>query len=53
MQPYVCSVSKREFESLVEQHAVEDFDTGIWCLTNQDYYDKEVGILFEGKDYYL
>lgn len=53
LQPYVCSVSKREFESLVEQHVVEDFDTGIWCLTNQDYYDKEVGILFEGKDYYL
>ena len=50
LQKYCCSVHPYEFETLLKQHAVEDYGTGIYCLTNPDYYDAEVGIVFEGKD---
>lgn len=50
LQKYCCSVYPYEFETLLKQHVVEDYGTGIYCLTNPDYYDAEVGIVFEGKD---
>ena len=53
VQRYVCSVSRKEFEDLYKQHVVEDFGTGIWFLTNTDYYNRETGITFEAKDYIL
>lgn len=53
LQQYVCTVSRKEFEELFRQHAVEDYGSGIWCLTNLDYYDENEGIHFEPKDYYL
>lgn len=53
LQKYTCSLYKNELEELMNQHVVDDFGTGIYCLTNLDYYDAEVGILFEGKDYIL
>lgn len=53
LQKYTCSVSRREFEELFRQHVIDDYGTGIWCLTNMDYYDREQGILFEGKDYII
>ena len=31
----------------------DDFGTGIYCLTNLDYYDEELGLLFEASDYFL
>ena len=40
-------------EDLIRQHAADDFGTGIFCLTNLDYYDQETGIQFEAKDYIL
>lgn len=53
LQPYFCSVRKWELEDLRRQHAVEEY-SGIYCLTNPDYYDKEgCGITFEAKDYIL
>ena len=53
LQKYTCSVSKEELKSLIEQGAVKDFDTGIWCLMNPDYYDKDEGIGFEPSDYII
>jgi CRISPR-associated endonuclease/helicase Cas3 len=42
-----------EFNVLREQGVLDDYGTGIWCLTNLDYYDAETGIQFEGKDYFI
>ena len=53
-QNYVCSVTQAELDDLIRQHAVKDYGTGIFCLVNDDdYYDKNLGILFEGKDYII
>lgn len=53
LQKYTCSVSKRELEELIMQNVVSDYGSGIWCLTNMDYYDEETGIKFEGEDYFI
>lgn len=53
LQNYTCSVRLKEMEDLLSQHAVDDFGTGIFCLTNKDYYDENIGILFEATDYFL
>lgn len=53
LQNYVCTVYQKELEDLIKQHAVEDYGTGVYCLTNLDYYDEKIGILFESKDYFL
>lgn len=53
LQNYTCTISQRDLEELIEQNVVDDFGTGIFCLTNTDYYDEEQGILFEGHDYFL
>lgn len=53
LQKYVCSLYQKELDDLIRQHVADDFGTGIWCLTNLDYYDEETGVLFEAKDYFL
>ena len=53
LQKYTCSVKPKELEELMRQHVVEDYDSGIWCLTNMDYYSEETGIKFEGEDYFI
>ena len=53
LQIYMCSVYQNELDNLIRQHVAEDFGTGIYCLTNQDYYDENIGITFEAKDYYI
>lgn len=53
LQLYTCSVYRWELDDLVRQHVVDDFGTGIYCLTNEDYYNEESGILFEAKDYLI
>lgn len=53
LQNYTCTVYQRELEDLIRQHVAEDYGTGIYCLTNPDYYDEETGIQFEAKDYIL
>ena len=45
--------SQQELEELIRQHAAKDYGTGIYCLDNSDYYDQEIGITFEPKDYFL
>ena len=52
LQMYTCSVYINELNDLIQQHVAEDYDTGIYCLTNLDYYSKEIGLLFEATDYY-
>lgn len=53
LQNYTCSVRQKELEDLVRQHAADDYGTGIYCLTNKDYYDEYKGVLFEASDYFL
>lgn len=53
LQKYTCSVRRNEFENLLSQHVLCDYDTGVWVLVNPDYYDKEMGIIFEAQDYYI
>lgn len=51
LQPYGFSIKRHELEKLMAQHVVCDYGSGVLCLTNPDYYDEEVGVVFEGKDY--
>lgn len=53
LQNYVCTLYQKELEDLIKQHVVEDYGTGVYCLTNLDYYDEQIGILFEARDYFL
>mgnify|MGYP001149728205 CR=1 FL=1 len=53
LQKYTCSVYQKELDDLISQHVVDSFGTGISCLTNMDYYDDEIGILFDAKDYFI
>lgn len=53
LQNYTCTLRQKELEDLILQHAADDFGTGIFCLTNKDYYDENIGVTFEAKDYFL
>ncbi len=53
LQKYTFSVHRSEFELLFKQHVINDYGSGIWCLTNTDYYDKDIGVIFEAKDYFI
>lgn len=53
LQNYTCSIHQNELNDLIKQNVIDDFGTGIFCLTNPDYYDENTGILFEGKDYII
>lgn len=53
LQKYAFTVYEYEFEELFKQHVVDDYKSGIWCLTNPDYYDKDIGVIFEAKDYFI
>lgn len=53
LQKYICSINQKELDDLIRQHVVDDFETGILCLTNPDYYDADTGITFEAKDYFI
>ena len=53
LQKYTCSINQKELDDLIRQHVVDDFGTGILCLINADYYDKDTGVTFEAKDYFM
>ena len=53
LQKYTCSINQKELDNLIPQHVVDDFGTGILCLTNSDYYDENTGVTFEAKDYFM
>ena len=50
LQKHTFSIHQNELEELQKQHVVDIYN-GIWCLTNEDYYDKRLGVLFSGQDY--
>ena len=53
LQNYTCTLYQSELEDLIRQHVAEDYGTGIFCLTNPDYYDENIGVLFEATDYFV
>lgn len=53
LQSYMVSVKLWEFEDLKKQGVVDDYNTGAFFLINDDYYDVNLGILFNGKDYII
>ncbi len=53
LQKYMVSISFSEFENLHKQGVINDYQTGVFFLTNNDYYDCDIGITFEAKDYYI
>lgn len=53
LQKYTCTIYKYELNYLLEQGAVSDYGSGIYCLTNSDYYNENTGIELEGHDYYF
>lgn len=53
VQKSVVSVSKKEFDQLLSQGIIDDFQTGAYFLINIDYYDKEKGIQLSGQDFYI
>lgn len=50
LQKYTFSVYRYEFDDLLKQGVINDYGSGIYCLTNPDYYDENTGVEFEGKD---
>lgn len=52
LQKYSCTIYKYELNYLLEQGAAKDYG-GIYCLTNKDYYNENIGIELEGHDYYF
>lgn len=53
LQKYAFSVYSYEFDELLKQRVVDDYGSGIWCLTNSEYYDENIGVTFEAKDYFI
>ncbi|MCD7774434.1 MAG: CRISPR-associated helicase Cas3' [Clostridiales bacterium] len=53
LQEYSASLYQRELDDLIRQGAVSDYGSGVFCLTNPDYYDENIGILFDARDYFL
>lgn len=53
VQKYCCSVYDSEFSDLMKQGVLNDYHSGIYFLTDLDYYDKDIGIIFQGKDIFV
>lgn len=50
---YCCTVYLDEFERLRQQGVVADHGSGVFFLTNEEYYSSELGVKFEGTDYFM
>ena len=53
LQKYACTIYKYELNCLLEQGVIESYESGVYCLSNNDYYDSNLGINLEGNDYYI
>ena len=53
LQVYTCSVCKNEVDNLRQQGVIEDYGTEVFFLTNMSYYDKDTGINFSARDYFI
>lgn len=46
LQKYTATIYPYELESLIKQGVAKDYGSGLWCLTNNDYYDNNTGVKF-------
>ncbi len=53
LQKYTVSIAIWEFEELLKQGVLNDFSSGIFFLTNNDYYTSKTGIQFSGTDKFI
>ncbi len=53
IQKYTVNINKHEFDNLLKQGVLNDFETGVFFLTNIDYYNSKIGIKFEGQDFFI
>ncbi len=44
LQKYTATVYLWEFEQLYEQGVLSDYGTGVFCLTNMNYYNSDTGL---------
>lgn len=44
LQNYTCSVNSKDFKNLTDMGVIDDYGTGIWCLTDMSCYNPETGI---------
>lgn len=52
LQKYTSNIYIWEFENLYKQGVLDDYKTGIYCLTNLAYYDNDIGLKFEIDEIY-
>ncbi|MBO6134760.1 MAG: CRISPR-associated helicase Cas3' [Lachnospiraceae bacterium] len=50
---YSISLYINEFEELIKQKVIEDIGNGMYYLKNLAYYDNEIGLRFQGIDYFI
>lgn len=53
IRKYSCTVYTQEFEQFLKQRVLDDHGSGVFFLTDETYYDEQLGIGFEGKDYII
>ncbi len=53
LQKFTCSISKKEMEDLARQNAIAYYEPGIWCLKDGAYYDEDLGVIFEARDFII
>ncbi len=53
IQPYTLTVYQYELDKLLQQGVVSDFESGIYWLTNNEYYNEKTGITFDGQDVFV
>lgn len=49
LQKYTVSVYLYEFENILKTGIIDDFGTGVYVLTNTDYYKDDTGLIVESQ----
>lgn len=53
LQKYTATVYIWEFEQLYKNGVIDDYGTGVFCLTNMDYYTLDTGLQIENEKNYI
>ena len=53
LQKYTATVYIWEFEELYKNGVIDDYGTGVFCLTNMDYYKLDTGLQIESERNYI
>ena len=53
LQPYTFTVYQYELNQLMQQGVINDYGSGLFCLTSPQYYLPDLGVVLEGTDYIL